>query len=225
MRIMAFDLSTKIIGVVAAEVDVTVSGEKIVRKVTSVPIVPPTFDVTTLGFKKTKKRVHTKNGKSISSYVYKDGRDGDIVSETEKKTRDRLVRGQKDIFVLEEIGRQIEEKINVVQPNLILVEKNCIFNGVLTTVLLAKVMGVLLGVAGAKHIPVEEYAVNEVRSVFNIPRMLKEFSEGKTETELKAIPDVTKRALRAKMEDIYDIKFLTDDESDACVVFHYWLKS
>lgn len=216
MKILAFDLSTKCIGVVAADVQ-----KNKVQKVLSTPIIPKAFNPETLGYSKHKKKFVSKKGKQLSAFL-KPGET--TISEAEKKRRDREVRGAKDIFILEQIGRELKEKILIVSPDLILVEKNCIFNGILTTVLLAKVMGVLLGVAGSLNIPVEEYAVNEVRSVWNIAKLCKDFSKRHSEEELKKIPDITKRALRKEMEQMYHVTFLTDDESDACVVFHYWAK-
>lgn len=215
MTVLAFDLSTKCIGLIAASIE-----NRKVKKVLSIPIIPKAFSPEVLGYCKSKKSFLTKKGKKIYAYLKPTETS---VTEAEKKKRDREVRGAKDIFILEQIGKELREKIETVSPDVILVEKNCIFNGILTTVLLAKVMGVLLGVAGSMNIPIEEYAVNEVRSVFNVAKICKEFTENKTESELKSIPDITKRALRVKMEEKYKTKFLTDDESDACVVFNYWV--
>jgi hypothetical protein len=115
--------------------------------------------------------------------------------------------------------------IDKINPDLILVEKNAAFNGILTTVLLAKVMGSLLGIAGFKGIPVKEYPVITVRKHHNVADLVKEFVRGKTAQELQALPDITKAALRDlmfKKYGKYGIIFQTDDESDACVVFDYW---
>lgn len=215
MVVLAFDLSTNCIGVVAAEVQ-----GKTVTKILSCPIIPEPFDVTKLGFLKSKKKIKTKNGKEVNAWVKPNET---VISEKEKKERDRLVRSQKDIFILENIGSQIGKLIKEIKPDLILVEKNAIFNGILTSVLLAKVMGTLLGIAGMFNIPVKEYAVNVVRQPYNIAQLTKQFVENKTLEELKTIPDVTKRALRQLMQSKYPgIQFQTDDESDACVVFDYW---
>jgi len=218
MKVIAFDLSTKCIGVVAAEVQ-----ENNVIKIASCPIMPPSFSPSVLGYCKTKKEIISKKGKRYKSYV----KTNEIppysnISFAEKQRRDREVRGQKDITILEYIGKRLSEIILTIKPDLIIVEKNCIFNGILTTVLLAKVMGVLIGIAGSVNIPLEEYAVNEVRSLFDMGKLSKEFTKTRSSDVLAKIPDIGKAVLREIMEDKYHIKFLSDDESDACVVFNYW---
>ena len=215
MRIVSFDLSSVCIGVVVAEVEGSA-----VTKIASTPIVPPRFNPEKLGFNKSKKKVYTAKGKLINTYVKPDETQ---VSEAEKKRRDRLVRSQKDIETLQYIGKEIGDILRGVRPDLILVEKNAIFNGILTSILLAKVMGVLLGVAGELHVPVQEYTVAEARSCFNVTQLTHRMVSMLSEEEINTIPDTTKRALRMELERIYPVCFKTDDESDACVVFHYWL--
>lgn len=89
--------------------------------------------------------------------------------------------------------------------------------------LLAKVMGVLHGVAGSKEIPIEEYRVSEVRSPYNVFKLSLKFADGKTSDELRMVPDISKRAIRVMLEEKYNIKFLSDDESDACLVLDYYI--
>jgi hypothetical protein len=85
-------------------------------------------------------------------------------------------------------------------------------------------MGVLLGVAGRAGIEVKEYSVNKVRSILNVGKIVTDFSKTVTDDVLKRIPDVTKRAIGEVMSKKYGLKFKTDDESDACVLLHYYLK-
>lgn len=221
MKVMSFDLSTVCIGIIAAKIN----ENKDIEKCLSVPVKPPKFEPEKLGYCHSKVSVQTKQGVVMSSYVKIQEKEVKpiILTKAEKQRRDREVRSQKDIFVLEYIGKAIQEKIQNIEPDLILVEKNAIFNGPLTTVLLAKTMGALLGVAGSMNIPVKEYSVAEARSNFNIGKLVKDFCGDKTPEELERIPDVTKRALRDQMERKYNIRFLSDDESDACVVFNHWL--
>jgi hypothetical protein len=190
----------------------------------SCPIIPPKFSPEVLGYLHSKKKLPTKKGKELNAYC----KQGETeITEAEKKRRDKEVRAQKDIWVLEQIGKTMGNMINQIKPDLILVEKNAIYNGILTSILLAKVMGTLLGIAGMVGIPVQEYAVSKVRSVFNIPEVIKSFTNIREADELLQIPDITKRALRDLMEKEYGQYGLvcqTDDESDAVVVFHYWWK-
>lgn len=213
MIVMAFDLSSTCIGCVVAEVQ-----EKCVVRIRSCPIMPTAFDVATLGFLKTKQKIEGK--KPLISWVkFK----GESVSAIEKKKRDALVRANKDTSILAQISRTMGDLIDQIRPDLIIVEKNEIFNGMLTSILLGKVMGTLHGIAGMMRIPVKEFRVNTVRQPLEVSKVVSEFTKKISPEELQSIPDVTKRALRRLMEDIYNIQFLTDDESDACVVLNYWI--
>ena len=213
---MAFDLSTNTIGVVAA----TVEG-KTVQMIRSCPIIPPRVDATQLGYLYSKKKMPTPRGKSVNTYV----RPGETtVTEAEKKRRDVEVRHHKDIQVLTHIGGQIDQLVRAVRPDLILVEQNCIFNGILTSVLLGKVMGTLLGVAGALSIPCREYPVQVVRKHLDPFTAVQALARRMDPDEYMRIPDKTKRALRLILEEKYGIQFQTDDESDACVVLDYWIE-
>lgn len=218
-KVLAFDLSSVCIGVVAAKIE----NDK-PTLVTSCPIIPPKFDATILGYLKSKKKIKTSpnSDKLINSYV----RSGEThVSEATKKRRDVEVRRAKDLYVLDYIGKNINDIVDAIKPDIIVVEKTEIFNGVLTSVLLAKVFGVLMGAATSRGIEVKEYKVSEVRKVFNIAKLTREFTKDKSEEDLISIPDMTKRVLRTEMERKYGhlgLKCTTDDEGDACVVFNYW---
>jgi len=220
--VLVFDLSSVCVGVIASIID-TNTGDPILVK--SCPIIPKSFNPEELGYKKTKKKLLTgKNGESINSY-YRLGEES--ISKVEKKKRDTQVRNKKNSFVLKYIGEQITKIVTAIQPDLIVVEKNEIFNGVLTSVLLGKVMGVLIGVASSKSIDVIEYPVKEVRGPIDLVKVTHDLVDNLTEKEILKIPDITKRALRKYMEKKYGkygLECNTDDESDACVVFNYWLE-
>lgn len=217
--ILSFDLSTACVGCVAARVNSDY--EPVLVK--SYPIIPPKFDVSSLGYNKSKKKIKLKNSdKYISTYIRKNE---EYVSLEEKKRRDVEVRNASNMYVLDYIGKNIGSMVSMIKPDIILAEKNEIFNGVLTSVLLGKVMGVLIGVSAQYNIPVLNIKVSKARSVFNIGQLVKDFTKDKSAEELKVIPDITKRALRVEMERIYGKYGLvcsTDDESDSCVVFNYW---
>lgn len=200
---------------------VRLEGKKI-NKIMSCPIIPPDYSAVTLGFMKTKKKLPTKSGELLSTY-YKIGEVS--ISKAEKERRDDAVRAQKDLYVLANISKAMAGLIDNIKPDLILVEKNAIFNGILTSILLAKVMGTLLGLSGRLGIPVKEYAVSKVRSILNVGKVVVEFCKGKSEEELRRIPDITKRALGELMSKEYGIIFNTDDEGDAGVLFNYWYKT
>lgn len=215
MIVMAFDLSSSCIGCVVAETQ----GKRVLR-IRSCPIIPKAFSAESLGYLKTKRKIDGK--KTMTSWIRFNG---EIVSEAEKKRRDAEVRAQKDVSVLAQISGTMGDLISTIKPELILVEKNEMFNGVLTSVLLGKVMGTLHGIAGMLRIPVREFRVNKVRQPLGVSKLVLNFTQNTSAEELMSIPDVTKRALRKEMERKYHIQFLTDDESDACVVFDYWLNN
>lgn len=219
MIIMTFDLSSVCVGVIAAEIDDR-SGKTI--KMKSCPIMPPQYDATVLGYHKSKKSLPDRKGTMLNTY-WKDGET--IITKKEKEHRDKEVRSQKDIYVLQNISKTMNYLIDGIKPDLILVEKNAIFNGILTSILLGKVMGSLVSLTGIHGIPLIEYPVNQVRNPFDLPLMIRAFQKLHTPEELMKIPDITKRTLREYLEKIYGphgVVFQTDDESDACVVYYYW---
>ena len=215
MKILSFDLSSKCIGVTAAVLE-----KKTVKKMQTTSIIPPKFSATSLGFLATKKPIKLSTGRKIMSYVY---RGETTVTAEEKKKRDNRVRDAKNNFVIEDISQKIEKLICGFEPNLILVEKNEIFNGILTSILLARINGVLMGIAGAHKIEVKEFHVQEVRKPYNVMKLVAKFVDGKSSEELKEIPDISKRAIRKLMEEKYNHEFLTDDESDSCIVLDYYI--
>lgn len=219
--ILAFDLSTACVGVVAG----VISG-KVPLVVKSCPIIPPAYSPEELGYKKSKKKLPTpKSGEFLNTY-YRAGET--VITKQEKKRRDAEVRAKKDIYVLDYIGKQISNIITTINPDIIVVEKNEIFNGVLTSVLLGKVMGVLLGISASNNIPVLDFKVKLVRSILPVNSIVKTYTETLTKEQVKEIPDMTKRALRVHMESIYGkygLSCNTDDESDACVVWHYYFET
>lgn len=220
--VLAFDLSTACIGTVAAILDNKSKTPSVVR---SCPIIPPSFSPTELGYMKTKKKLPTKNGELLTTY-YISGETS--ITKQEKKRRDVEVRNAANLYVLDYIGYQLGVIIETIKPDIIVVEKNEIFNGVLTSVLLGKVMGVLVGIAASKGVKVKEFKVKKVRELFNISEETLKYTSNLSEDELRRIPDMTKRVLRNLMEQkygMYGLKCKTDDEGDAAVVFNYWYET
>jgi hypothetical protein len=81
--------------------------------------------------------------------------------------------------------------------------------------------------AAKENIPFKEYDVKKVRSILEMPKLLREFVNDTTPEYRASIPDVSKRAIRWALQKEYEhtgIKFHSDDESDACAVINYWFK-
>lgn len=217
MRVMAIDSSSVCTGVVIAEI----IEDKLV-KVGSTPVIPQKFDVSSLGFFKTKKRYKNKEGKEYLAYT-KDGET--YVAEALAKRRNVQVRHEANNFKMKNIGAQLDMIIKNIQPNIIVIERNKTFNSVLTSSLLAEVMGLVEGVASANNIPLYKFTVEEVRKSINTARLVKLFAMQRTPEELSSCKDVTKEAIQDYMMAEYakyGFKPATLDESDACLIFHYW---
>lgn len=216
--VLAFDLSSACVGIVGAGFD----EHKLPIIVKSMPLIPPRFLPSNLGYQPSKKKLPIKTGKLVNTYWRK----GEIsITEQEKKKRDVEVRNAKNLSDLSYISKNMSEIIKKINPDIILVEKNEIFNGVLTSVLLAKVMGTLIGIASANNIKVMELKVKKVRSIIDLTKATQALVESLSPEEISNVPDMTKRALRKLMEEkygAYGLKCLTDDESDACVVMNYY---
>lgn len=222
MIVMSFDLSSVCTGVVA----VNIEDEKI-KLMKSCPVIPPKFSAENLGYLKSKRKVFTSKSEvqQINSYIKPNEH---YVSKTEKKKRDVEVRRAKDLFVLKYIGDKLNELICGIKPDIIMFEKTEIFNGILTSVLLAKIGGLLIGLARSNKCDVIEIKVKEARKILPLTKIIKDFTEDKTDKELLKIPDITKRALRVFMENKYKgmgLKCSTDDESDSVVVFNFWYET
>lgn len=206
------------IGCIAAELD----GPNIIV-MRSCPIMPPKLDVRILGLMRTKKKLPTPSGNKLLSTWYQNGEH--TVTEKEKKRRDVFVREKENNFKLANMSATMGNIINNIKPNVMSVEQNAMFNGVLTIALLAEVMGTLVGIAGNDGTPLNKYKVSTVREAHNVAKLVKEFAKKHTPEYLVSLPDITKAALRDKMQTkygIYGLDLKTDDEGDAAVVFDYW---
>lgn len=213
MRVMAIDSSSVCSGIVIADVN-----NLNLVKIGSAPIIPSKFDVTSLGYLKTKRRMP---GGFLSYVKNKDEK----VSKTESKKRNVEVRHKQNNHKAKDIGSQLSYLIRETKPDLVLIERNRIFNSQLTSVLLGEIMGIVEGVCASHNINLEKFTVEEMRKSINSTKLVKEFTNKKTEQELFSMEDVTKEAIKDYLVEIYG-KYgfapTTLDESDACLVFHYW---
>ena len=217
MRVMAIDSSSVCTGVVIAEIN-----NRRLTKVGSAPVIPHKFDASSLGYLKTKRRYKNKDGKEYLAYTMPGETN---VSEAVAKKRNVQVRHAQNDFKIRNIGAQLDMIIKNIQPNIIIIEKNKTFNSVLTSSLLAEVMGLVEGVASANNIPLHKFTVEEVRKSINSAKLVKMFASHKTAEELASCKDVTKEAIQDYMLSIYNKNGFapsTLDESDACLIFHYW---
>lgn len=213
MKVMAIDASSVCSGIVVAEID----DNREVSKIGSASIVPEKFSPKELGYKSSKVKM---NG--YTSYVKKGE---SFVSKTEAKRRNAEVRHARNDFKAKTISRQLNALITSIKPDIVVIEKNRTFNSVLTTALLAEVMGCVEGVCGANGIELKKVTVEAIRKEINAPKLVKGFSETRTIEELSSYEDVTKEAIKDYLEHFYNIKMANTDEGDACAVFHYFYKN
>lgn len=220
MRVVALDSSSTCTGVVVADI----KRNKIV-KIGSCPIIPEKFDISSLGYRKTKKKMKSEDGTEYSSYIKPEE---SHVSAIEAKKRNVHVRHEKNSHKMKNIGAQLDNIIKYLKPDLIVIEKNKTFNSILTTALLAEVMGLVEGVASANGIAIKKYTVEQVRKNINCAKITSEFAKTRTPAELSNMSDVTKESIKDYMMQLYQGKGFepgTLDESDACLVFHYWFEN
>lgn len=216
-RVLSLDLSSVCIGVLFCTID----DDWAITKMQTSPIVPSPFSAETLGYLKTKKKVTS--GKDMVTAWVKPGETK--ITKVEKKKRDVEVRSAKDKHLIGEIGSTLGNIFDVLKPTRVLVEKNEIFNGILTSVLLGKIMGALQAVCAIKAIPFEEIRVRHIREDYDIIALTKEYVDYMEKHNITTFNDMTKEAIGHHLKNKYkqfNLKFLTNDESDAVALFDYW---
>lgn len=216
-RVLSLDLSSVCIGALFCTID----DEGKITKMQTSPIVPKPFSAESLGYFKSKKQI-TSGKDTVTAWV-KPGEEK--ITKVEKKRRDAEVRAAKDKHLIGYISSTLGRMVDLLQPTLILVEKNEIFNGILTSVLLAKIMGSLQTICALKNIPFEEIRVRQVREAYDIKTMSRDYLKYMEENGVKTFTDMTKEAIGHYLKNKYsqfNISFLSNDESDAVAVFDHW---
>lgn len=218
MKILSFDLSLTQTGVAFAEIN----DKNEVVKISTVSIVPFADEeklIKDMGFLRSKHKIITKSGNTYWSYVLSQN---EIVSHTEKKKRDVAVRNAINMAKRNSLAKQIRLLFDKVKPELILVERNESFNGILTTKLLAEARGILEG--ACSDVPIKQYSVSEIRKGINLVELTRNFVNKLAETGSPFPADITKSALKNYVEIKYNISAKNTDESDACMVIDCYLR-
>lgn len=218
--VMTFDLSTTCTGVVIAVFDGAT-----LTNLSTVSIVPSSIDPASVGYLKNRQKTKTKKGESINSYVT---HKGEIVSKTEKKRRDVIIKRLSEENRLAETTHAIRSLIKDNKPVIILMEANMAFRNMDTTRKLAEVAGVLQAIALAEGIKLEKINVATARAHWNLSRECIKFARNLTEEELQKI-DLTKETLKRLMLDIFSgyklNREMSTDESDALVLLNHWMST
>lgn len=219
MKILSFDLSTTCTGVVGAELN----NDKItfIKTFSIVPKIDREAVILKLGYLPSKRRIHLKSGTTIQSYVRPQN---DHVTKTEKKKRDVEVRNATNSAIKQEMSIGLNQTISSFNPDLILVERNESFKGVLTTKLLAEARGILEG--AAKEVPIKSYNVISVRSHLDLATLVQQYVDSLADaSQLSGMTHITKYAIKHYLEKKYKINCNNTDESDALAVFDYYYET
>ena len=222
MKVLAYDLNTHHTGVLGAVLDDD-TGEIISIMSATIQVVD--FKVRDhFPYRESKKTLPTSpRGIKTHSTYFKEGETH--VSQTLKRKRDAEVRQFRNTYQRDHMSKQYAALMNKVKPDFVLLERNEIFNGLLTIEVLAKLTGTLIGQCNSMGIPYEEHNVNTVRKPYNVAKIGMDFARGKSPEYLAGLEDVTKAAIGEFLENKYrefGLKFDTLDESDAALVFDYW---
>lgn len=218
MKVLSFDLSLTQTGVAFAEIN----DKNEVARLSTVSIVPLADEeklIKDMGFLRSKHKVMTKGGNSYWAYVLNQN---EVVPYAEKKKRDVAVRNAINMAKRSSLAKQIRLLFDKVSPELILVERNESFNGILTTKLLAEARGILEG--ACSDVLIKQYSVSEIRKGVNLVNLTRDFVNKLADSGAPFPADITKSALKHYIETKYNITVKNTDESDACMVIDCYLR-
>lgn len=220
MIVMTFDLSSTCIGVTFAEIK---EGTKITYGRT-LPIIPRRMDPRDYGFTTLQPKKIANKGKEFKGYL----KEGEFsISHQEAKSRNSYLKAQMHNFLLRDIGEQCGRFLGKIKPEIVCIERNASFNGVLTTKLLAEIAGGIYFYCGAMGIEMFDYPESTVRA--RIRRDITEFTYEKD--GLNAID--TKWEIYCRLRSyfectwpgLFDFSKMTMDESDSLAVFYYYYQT
>lgn len=222
-KVLAFDLNTHHTGVLGAVLDNSKDEKIITLRSATIEVV--NFSVRDhFPYRENKKKILTSpNGEKMHSAYFKPGENH--VSVSNKRKRDAEVRQLKNSYQRDHMAYQYSKLLDSVKPNLVLIERNEMFNGTLTIEVLAKLTGLLIGQCVSKGIQYQEHNVKSIRKPYNVTKLCYDFTRGKSPEYLAGLEDVTKMAildyLMKKYKDL-GIDLQTLDESDAGLLFDFW---
>lgn len=217
MLVVAFDLSSTCIGVCVAKVDL----KKQPIKLKTVSIIPQKPSGKDFGFTTKESKKIAKNGKEFQAFLYPHET---IISQREALDRIRMVKSEKHLGLLKNIGQQCGELLFRLKPHVVLLEKNASFNGILTTKLLAEIAGGIYFYCGATDTSLCDYHVETVRAYLRqtIPVFDRANEDGKDVLDTKWEMYCRLRTYYKAQHPKIVLDRITMDESDALALFYYW---
>jgi hypothetical protein len=218
MNVIALDLSQKCIGITFARLT-----EKQITSLSTTCLAPKKLKPSDVGFISKKSTFFTRKGGKYHSYVlHKD----EVVPLYMAKKRSVYFRNENRKIILRQISVGLDDIFKRTCPDILIMEQNSSFKGILTTKQLAEVAGEVHAFAGQRDIPLKEYYVQTIRAKYNVLKLLKTFCESKTKEELLLIPDKTKAAIKEyfleRFKDFNLSPTMTLDEGDSLAAFAYW---
>lgn len=217
MIAMCFDLSSKCIGVTFAQF----TDKKIIYAKT-LAIIPERPSAKDLGYTTMQPKSIAFNGKEFQALLKAGER---RISQELAKKRLAEFKNFSHLYLLKNIGKQCGYYLDKVKPDVIAIEKNKSFNGILTTKLLAEIAGGIYFFAGARDIPMFDYDEATIRA--KIRKDITEFNRYKDGTDEIALD--TKWEIYCRLRSFFeqnypgmmDFSNITMDESDSLAVFYH----
>lgn len=217
MIAMCFDLSSKCIGVTFAQF----TDKKIIYAKT-LAIIPERPSAKDLGYTTMQPKSIASNGKEFQALLKAGER---RISQELAKKRLAEFKNFSHLYLLKNIGKQCGYYLDKVKPDVIAIEKNKSFNGILTTKLLAEIAGGIYFFAGARDIPMFDYDEATIRA--KIRKDITEFNRYKDGTDEIALD--TKWEIYCRLRSFFeqnypgmmDFSNITMDESDSLAVFYH----
>jgi hypothetical protein len=212
MIVVALDLSSKCIGVTVAQLEH--AGIKYAK---TFVVIPEKLNAKNLGF--TTKKSGELGYRKVNEFH---------ITQKEKLKRNRLFKHSSHIFLLTNIGHQLGNFLLQVKPDVLAIERNKSFKGILTTKLLAEIAGGLYFWAGAFEIKMYDWDESEIRA--RIRRDIPEVDLTHPQSKKMALD--TKWEIQCRLRKyftdnhpgIFDFSNMTLDESDSLAVFYYLYK-
>lgn len=219
MIVMCFDLSSVCIGVTFAQLK-----EGKVTYLKTLAVIPKRPFAKELGYTTQEpKKIHYRGNSFLG--LLKPGEHEISKEQAGKRIAEYKVIAHRQL--LRNIGEQVGFYLDSIRPNIIAVEKNKSFNGILTTKLLAEIIGGLYFYSGARKIPLYDFDEATVRA--KIRRDIQDFTLFKQGTDKMAVD--TKWEIHCRLRSYFekhypsliDFSNMTMDESDSLAVFYHLL--
>lgn len=217
---MTFDLSSTCIGVTFAQTDD--KGHIIYGK--TLPIVPKRPTGLDFGYTTKKPKKITTKGNTYNAFLKPDEI---LISKTEAEKRNKDFKVLEHNYLLRNIGAQCGKYLSKIKPDIVAIERNKSFNGILTTKLLAEIAGGIYFYCGANDMSLYDWDEATVRA--KIRRDINTFERTIDGSEGSEVVLDTKWEIFCRLRayfsknfpGVFDFSKMTLDESDSLAVFYY----